>query len=201
MDDTWFDQFKRQIETLRNRKILLEEKDLSRIDNFLVRSVVCFTDVFLNNVKKVLSDRAPLLLRKMRRMLLDVFRCALRTSVFDKGLNFPRFLICFQEHLRLRQKWCELSNYKLLHSLALEPGSGCLMNVTCCFVVDLETLDPSRPRFPLVDFSISGFEDIKARIFDPTGREIVDILDPSLVTQNWFSSSKRPRTLMPAESG
>ena len=201
MDDSWVDQFKAQIEKLRDRKILWEEKTFNRIEHFLVRSVVCFTDVFLNKIKKAWDERVPTLLRKMRNMLLDTFRCALKSSVCGEELNLPRFLICFQEFLRLRQKRFELSNYKLFHSLALETGPSCLMNVECCFVVDFETSDPSRRRFPLFDFSIAGFENIKGRIFDPDGREIIDILDPKLVTRDWFRLPNLPQTPMPSEGG
>lgn len=200
MNDSWFDQFKRQIETLRNRKILRNEKGFCRIDNFLLRYVVGFTDVFLTEATKTLDEKVPCNIRKMRRMLLDAFRCALRLSIFDEELNFPRFLISLQEHLRLRQKEVELSNYKLFHSFALETGTNSLINVKCYFVVDFEIPDPIRQRFPFINFSISGSTDIKARIYSPEGREIVDFLDPNLVTQNWFYISNISRTPMISEN-
>ncbi len=200
MNDPWFDQFKIQIEMLRNRKILRNEKGFCRIDNFLLRCVVGFTDVFLTEAAKTLDEKVPQFIRKMRRMLLDAFRCALRLSVFEEELNFPRFVISLQEHLRLRQKEVELSNYKLFHSFALETGTASLINVKCCFVVDFEIQDPVRQRFPFINFSISGSTDIKARIYSPEGREIVDFLDPNLVPQNWFYISNISRTPMISES-
>lgn len=200
MNDPWFDQFKIQVETLRNRKILQDEKGFCRIDNFLLRCVVGFTDVFLTEATKTLGEKVPRFIRKMRRMLLDAFRCALRLSIFDEELNFPRFVISLQEHLKLRQKEVELSNYKLFHSFALETGTDSLKNVKCCFVVDFEIPDPVRQRFPFINFSISGSTDIKARIYSPEGREIVDFLDPNLVPQNWFYISNISRTPMISES-
>ena len=187
MDDTWFNQLKWQIEELRDRKILKEEKNFCRIENYLVRSIIGFTDIFLDKMNLTLNERVPILLRKMRNMLLLTFRRAIDVSVCEEDLNLPRFLISLQEHLRIQQKRFELSNYKLLHSFALETGSNSLIHVKCCFVVDLDVPEPSPQRLPLFDFSISGFENIKGRIFDPNGREIVDILDPKLTNSNWFS--------------
>ncbi len=199
MNDPWFDQFKIQIEMLRNRKIVQNENGFSRINNYLLRCVVGFTDVFLTETTKTLGEKVPQFTRKMRRMLLDAFRCALRLSFLNNELNFPRFLISLQEHLRIRQKEVELSNYKLFHSFALETGTDSLTNVKCCFVVDFEIPDPIRHRFPFIDFSISRSTDIKARIFNPEGREIVDFLDPNLISQNWFNFSNISRTPMISE--
>ncbi|MFQ6126573.1 MAG: hypothetical protein ACE5R6_18460 [Candidatus Heimdallarchaeota archaeon] len=46
-----------------------------------------FTDVFLIEATKTLDKKVPQFIRKMRRMLLDAFRCALRLSIFDEELK------------------------------------------------------------------------------------------------------------------
>jgi len=186
VDDSLMEQFKTQIERQRDRKILLEEKGFCRIGKFLVHSRMCFTDEFLNQIVNKSGKQQRIILKKMHNIFLEAFRWALKASVHEEGLNLPRFLIRLQEHVRLRQKRINLSNYNLLHSLALEPSSNGMLEVFCCFVADLETANRDQ-RFPLINFSISKLGHIKGRIFDPHGREIVDILNPRLKTCDWFN--------------
>lgn len=200
MDDTWMEQFKAQIEKQRDRKILLEEKGFCRIGNFLVHSRMCFTDEFVNQIANKRGNQQRILLKKMHNLFLEAFRWALKASVSEEVLNLPRFLIRLQEHVRLRQKRIDLSNYNLLHSLALEPNSNGLLEVFCCFVADLETTNRDQ-RFPVINFSISNLGQIKGRIFDPHGREIVDILNPRLNTCDWFNLQNISSSLLPAEEG
>ena len=199
MDDSWIEQFKAQIEMQRDRKILLEEKGFCRIGKFLVHSRMCFTDEFVNQIANKRGNQQRILLKKMHNVFLEAFRWALKTSVREEELNLPRFLIRLQEHVRLRQKRIDLANYNLLHSLALEPRSNGMLEVFCCFVADLETINRDQ-RFPVIDFSISKLGHIKGRIFDPHGREIVDILNPQLHTCDWFNMQNESNVLMSSEA-
>jgi len=168
----------------------MEEESFARIGNVIVRSLVCFTNVFVGEMRKTLTlghrkdakKELEKFLRHIKNSIADSFRNAVIPSISQNGdaFSMSRFAVRLHENIKQYQRSSRLrflSEYRIVHALNIElekEGNG-LTTVLAGFTLDCDPPEDGDSWF-FFDLKISNFEAVSTKVVR-NGREYRDLLE------------------------
>jgi len=187
MTTIWFDHFKKQIPKLTGHTLsLIEEQSFAREKNVIVQSLVCFTKIFVREVRKRLTQKHredangkfKKFLRLIKNSISDSFRNALIPSISHNEIPFSlsRFAVLLNKNIKQRQSSSCLKflpDYRIIHAFELEEVRKGLTTVLGGFAFDCEP--PREDDWAFFDLKISNFE--LSTKFVKKGKEYQDLLE------------------------
>ncbi|MFQ6125069.1 MAG: hypothetical protein ACE5R6_10775 [Candidatus Heimdallarchaeota archaeon] len=201
MTTIWFDHFKQQIPKLTGHTLsLIEELSFVREDNVIIQGLVCFTKIFVQEMRKRFAQKHQdgvnrkftKFLRVIKNNIADNFRNALIPSISHNRVHFSlsRFAVLLNTNIKQCQNSSHyklLPNYRIIHAFKLEEAKNGLTIVFAGFVFDCNP--PNDTDWAFFDLKISNFEEISIK-FVSNGIVYTDLLElDSLEIFNPFSMS------------
>lgn len=208
MTTIWFDHFKKQIPKLTGHTLSpIEKESFARYENIIVQSLVCFTNIFVLEVRKRLTQKYredingkfKKFLRLIKNSISDSFRNALIPSIYTNGIPFSlsRFAVLLNKNIKQLHNNSNLKflpEYRIIHSFELEKARKGLKNVLAGFAFHCEP--PRVENWAFFDLKISNFEEISTK-FVRNGKEYQDLLeldDLEIVNQSFVIESTYAET-------
>lgn len=199
MNNTWFDQFKKQIRRLTDHHLSsIEKKSFSRQENVIVRSLICFTNAFVTEVcKKHSKKRQNFEKKDLERFLentkLEIaegFRKAVIPALCpnEDEFSLSQFAVLLNQNIKHYQRSSNLKclpEYRIVHALTIECGKAGkgLTTVLAGFCFDCDSADEEDWAF--FDLKISNEE--TATKFVRNGQVYADLLNLDSLTGLNFS--------------
>lgn len=188
MTTIWFDHFKKQIQKLTGHTLSpIEKESFARCENVIVQSLVCFTNIFIQEVRKRLTQKYledingkfKKVLRLIKNSISDSFRNALIPSISTNGIPFSlsRFAVLLNKNIKQLQNKSNLKflpEYRIIHAFEFEKARKGLKNVLAGFAFHCEP--PRGENLAFFDLKISNFEEISTK-FVRNGKEYQDLLE------------------------
>lgn len=208
MTTIWFDHFKKQIPKLTGHTLSpIEEESFARCENVIVQSLVCFTKIFIHEVRKRLTQKHredmngkfKKFLRLIKNSISDSFRNALIPSISTNGKPFSlsRFAVLLNKNIKQLQSITNLKflpEYRIIHAFELEKARKALTTVLAGFAFHCEP--PREEKWAFFDLKISNFEELSTK-FVRNGKEYQDLLELDsleMVNQSFVNESAYAET-------
>jgi len=208
MTTIWFDHFKKQIPKLTGYTLSpIEEQSFAREKNVIVQSLVCFTKIFVQEVRKRLTQKNredangkfKKFLRLIKNSISDSFRNALIPSIYHNGIPFSlsRFAVLLNKNLKQCQSSSYLKflpDYRIIHAFEFEEARKGLTIVLAGFVFHYDP--PRKDGWAFFDLKISNFEEISTK-FISNGKVYTDLLQLDtlkVVNQSYVNDSTYAET-------
>ncbi len=208
MTTIWFDHFKKQIPKLTGHILSpIEKESFARCENVIVQSLVCFTNIFVQEVQKRLKQKYredmngkfKKFLRLIKNSISDSFRNALIPSLSTNGIPFSlsQFAVLLNKNIKQLQNNSTLKflpEYRIIHAFELKKARKGFKNVLAGFAFHCEP--PRRENWAFFDLKISNFEEISTK-FVRNGIEYQDLLeldDLEIVNQSFIIESTYAET-------
>ncbi|MFX0208774.1 MAG: hypothetical protein ACFFDT_22520 [Candidatus Hodarchaeota archaeon] len=208
MNTIWFDYFTKQIPKLTGYTLsTIKEESFAREKNVIVQILVCFTNNFLWEIQKRLTQKYQedmkgkfkKFLRLIKNSISDSFRNALIPSISTNGRPFSlsRFAVLLNKNIKQLQ--CNpnlkfLPKYRIIHAFEIEKDRKGLKNVLAGFAFHCDL--PRGENWAFFDLKISNFEEISTK-FVRNGIEYQDLLeldDLEKVNQSFIIESTNAET-------
>ncbi|MFX0210111.1 MAG: hypothetical protein ACFFDT_29285 [Candidatus Hodarchaeota archaeon] len=207
MTTIWFNHFKKQISKQTGHPLSpTEEDDFARVGNIIVKCLVCFTNVFIREVRKKFIQKHGKdvnrefenFFKHIKISIVDSFRNALIPSIsHNEPFSLTRFAVLLNNNIKKHQS-CSLlkflPDYRIIHAFEIEEVRNGLTTVLGGFAFDCEP--PREVDWVFFDLKISNHKEILTK-FVRHGKEYHDLLeldslgvfDQSLVNESAYAET------------